>query len=493
MKTIWNKADAWVVKTVSLPKGKLRRARPNAVFPAEFLGDHTEIVEILDVQHKPNRRTTENDFLDFSVSIPETGTFITAVRHASDALTFHVGEIEGTGRRANSKRGAGRIRFRISLRVAPEAMHRRGLVTKAIKVILLRVTAKIADLALPALCKRWEELSWKRAGLREGLIQVDQQSLLNKTVSPPLKLSPISTGASDVSLLLLHGTFSHAQSAFGGLAEGEFFSRAKKIYGDRIYAFNHFTISKTPEENASDLLANLPETTGTFDVVTHSRGGLVLRNLVERASALGDTTKRFHLRKAVLIACPNEGTPLANPTRWNETVGWIANLLEAFPENPLTFAASWIADAIVWMAYRATGAMPGLQAMDPVGKAIADLQGPPNPPAGAYASITANFVPSEGLWLRLLDLGADTFFSGANDLVVPTEGGLATRPRCQRYWRQPNILFWVGRKRRRWLQQCASYQFVLTARCSAAHFWAVARRSSCSTDRPKQAATRSSL
>ena len=183
--------------------------------------------------------------MDFSVSIPETGTFITAVRHASDALTFHVGEIEGTGRRANSKRGAGRIRFRISLRVAPEAMHRRGLVTKAIKVILLRVTAKIADLALPALCKRWEELSWKRAGLREGLIQVDQQSLLNKTVSPPLKLSPISTGASDVSLLLLHGTFSHAQSAFGGLAEGEFFSRAKKIYGDRIYAFNHFTISKT--------------------------------------------------------------------------------------------------------------------------------------------------------------------------------------------------------------------------------------------------------
>jgi hypothetical protein len=418
MNITWHNAEAWTVKSVPLQKGKSRRTVSNAAFPPEYLSDDTQIVEVVDVQRKPSRRSLENDFLDFSVPLSGASTFITAVRHASDALTFHAGEIESFRRSAVRKQPAGRIRFRISLRVSPEAMQRRGVATKAIKVILLRVTAKIADHALPTLCKQWEEKRWRQMGLEEGLIHIDRETILDKSAPSPLGQLH-GTNTSDVSLLLLHGTFSHTQSAFKGLTDGDFFSRAKKIYGDRIYAFNHFTLSKTPEENANELLATLPANSGPFDVITHSRGGLVLRCLVERTAA----TKRFNLRKAVLVACPNEGTPLANPVRWKETVGWVANLLEVIPENPLSFAGSWVADAIVWIAYRATGAMPGLQAMDPAGKAIAYLQGPPSPPPGAYATIACNFVPSESMWLRLLDIGVDSFFSGANDLVVPTEGG----------------------------------------------------------------------
>ena len=91
---------------------------------------------------------------------------------------------------------------------------------------------------------------------------------------------------SDRSLLFLHGTFSNAASAYGSLANSNFFDRAKALYGDRIFAFNHFTVSRTPEENARMLLEGLPDQHTTFDVITHSRGGLVLRNLVERLLAM---------------------------------------------------------------------------------------------------------------------------------------------------------------------------------------------------------------
>ena len=114
-----------------------------------------------------------------------------------------------------------------------------------------------------------------------------------------------------------------------------FFERVRGLYGDRIYAFDHFTLSRTPEENARMLLEGLPDKTFTFDVITHSRGGLVLRNLVERSAAFGPLAKRFKLGRAVLVASPNEGTPLATPGRWEDTVGWMAEPARAVPRQPV--------------------------------------------------------------------------------------------------------------------------------------------------------------
>src|SRR5215207_1788560 len=103
------------------------------------------------------------------------------------------------------------------------------------------------------------------------------------------------------------------------------------------------------------------------------------------------------LHHAVLVASPNDGTPLATPTRWQDTVGWLANLLEHFPDNPLTFAASFVAEAIVWLAQRAAGGIPGLAAMDSAGTMIGVLQDAPGPAAKAYSALVANFS-TEGGW-----------------------------------------------------------------------------------------------
>ncbi len=136
----------------------------------------------------------------------------------------------------------------------------------------------------------------------------------------------------------------NAAAAYRALANSTFFDRVASAYGDRIFAFDHFSVSRTPEQNARMILDGLPEQTTTFDVVAHSRGGLVLRNLVERSTRFGARARRFKLGRAVLVATPNEGTPLATPRRWEETVGWIANLLEMLPDNPFTTGAAFVAN-----------------------------------------------------------------------------------------------------------------------------------------------------
>ncbi|HET9233541.1 MAG TPA: hypothetical protein VFP10_05335, partial [Candidatus Eisenbacteria bacterium] len=224
------------------------------------------------------------------------------------------------------------------------------------------------------------------------------------------------------SLLLLHGTFSYSVSAFRGLAANGFLAEAREIYGDRIFAFDHFTVSDTPEENARDLLQALPADGRAFDVITHSRGGLVLRHLIERGELFGSLADRFRLGHAVLVASPNEGTPLATPDRYKETFGFFANLLELLPDNPWTTLPELISNGIVWLASNAVPALKGLAAMDSHGSVIKALQAGSPSSHPAYSALCANYQADSGVLDRLVDAGLDRFFSGANDLVVPTEG-----------------------------------------------------------------------
>ncbi|BFU93333.1 MAG: hypothetical protein NTNFB02_00550 [Nitrospira sp.] len=298
---------------------------------------------------------------------------------------------------------------------------RRGIISKAVKAILIKVGTVVIDKAvsfvLPKLAAAFEKAAWNRRNLKEGWLAVTRDSLAKGSLKSG---TPNST---DRTLLFIHGTFSNAESAFGPLASSTFFDRVASLYDGRIFAFNHFTVSRTPEENARMLLDGLPDKTITFDVVTHSRGGLVLRNLVERASVFGPLAGRFKLGRAVLVASPNDGTPLATPARWQDTVGWIANLLELFPDNPFTTGAEFVANGLVWLARHASGDLPGIHSMDSAGDLIGELQGPPGPPPEAYSALVANYNPTGDVLKRLLDTGVDQFFGSANDLVVPSEGG----------------------------------------------------------------------
>lgn len=420
MASIKRNSRDWLIQTIAVSRGGRRgSAAPSSSLPSKFLTDESVVAQefIATPNVAARRGAVPNAALDFSYELGEGESAILALRHPSGALTFHL-PVE------SMRRGAaklGEVRFSVTVNSVDVETGRRGIVSKAIKAVLIKVGKVFVDKAvsfvLPKLAAAFEKAAWEKRHLQEGWLKVTKDTLATGA------LASGAPSVMDRSLLLIHGTFSNAASAFGSLAKSQFFESVASLYGDRIFAFNHFTVSRTPEENARMLLNGLPDKTFTFDVITHSRGGLVLRNLVERATVFGPLARRFKLGNAVLVASPNEGTPLATPARWQDTVGWIANLLELFPDNPFTTGAEFVANGLVWLARHASGDLPGISSMDGHGQLIAELEAPPGPPPDAYSALVSNYSPTANVLQRMIDTGVDQFFGSANDLVVPTEGG----------------------------------------------------------------------
>ncbi len=425
--------NGWTLVRQTAAGGRARRGAAGMGtgndIPAEFLqSDAIRVEEVYEAVPAPapaaaQRRAAPPDLV-VDVDLAPGEASILAIRHPSGAITFHPSaeQVGRTTRRGPAAAAAApaAARFRVPVRHAEPESGRRGIVSKALKVVVLKVAKaaidKAVSVALPVLAARWEKRTWTNKGLREGWFHVapSANGLTLTAGTPP---------ADQRTLLLLHGTFSNASGAFGSLAGTGFFERVRPLYDDRIYAFNHFSVSRTPDENAQMLLDGLPAGEHVFDAITHSRGGLVLRNLVEHRNQHGAAADRFRLGHAVLVASPNDGTPLGNPARWEQTVGWFANLMELFPDNPFTTGAEFVSEALVWLASHLAGDLPGLRSMDGAGEMVAALQSPPGPPAKAYSALVSNFHPEASLWQRALDVGVDGFFGSANDLVVPSEGG----------------------------------------------------------------------
>ncbi len=389
--------------------------------PDDFLAEGAKIDDEVILQPRPAARDAaiSPGPIDLTTELGPAETAVLAIRRPSGALSFH--PPTETIRRLRG--GPSEVHFIVPPRAAASTSEpsSRGPADTAVKAILVKFTGsaldKIAGLTLAKLAELFESATWKRRGLKEGWLKVSRAALAGKAL-PPLK--PTST---ERTLLFIHGTFSNAAAAFDDLASSSFFDDVAARYGDRIFAFDHFSLSRTPEENARMLLETLPDKTFTFDVITHSRGGLVLRNLVERAATFGALSKKVQIGQVVLVASPNEGTPLATPRRWEDTVGWIANLLELFPDSPFTTGPAFVANGLVWLSRHLSVDVPGLAAMDGDGAMIRELQGPPGPPADRYSALVANCNPAGNVLKRLLDAGLDQFFGSANDLVVPSEGG----------------------------------------------------------------------
>jgi CHAT domain-containing protein len=409
----------WELRTPAVSRGEIAAGGPLPSLPPTFLAEGAEVESEVVLQPRPAARGAESrpGTIDLTSKLGAGETAVLVIRRPSGALTFHPPNETVRPTRG----GPAEVRFTIPPPVPDAETTSRGLGGAVVKAILVKVKDaaidKAVELALPVLVRAFETASWKRNGLKEGWLTVTPATLKAKSLVPGVPTSP------ERSLLFIHGTFSNAASAFVSLADSNFFSQTAGVYGNRLFAFDHFSLSRTPEENARMLLEALPDKAFTFDVITHSRGGLVLRNLVERATQFGPLSNRFTLGRVVLVASPNEGTPLATPRRFEDTLGWFANLLELFPDNPFTTGPAFVANGLVWLARHLSGDLPGLSAMDGDGAMIRTLQAPPGPPPDRYSALVANYNPSGDVLRRLLDVGLDQFFGSANDLVVPSEGG----------------------------------------------------------------------
>ncbi|MEM9387333.1 MAG: CHAT domain-containing protein [Pseudomonadota bacterium] len=264
-------------------------------------------------------------------------------------------------------------------------------------------------------------------------------------------------------LVLIHGTFSTTPGSFASLkrAQAESWNRLLSTYGDRIYGFDHRSITQSPAENARDLLELLPSDTPVH-LISHSRGGLVgellcagrgakgrdepvfdasaiglfprdedqqaLRALSDRFRKDGSPVERF-----VRVACPARGTTLMEG-RFDLWLSVVINVAKASAKalgkalgvptgglaGDLADVASIAADVLAAAAELRADPMklPGLESMlvdSPTVRVLNTF-----PTLEADLTVVSGDFEGSGIAGRLAEFVSDRYFGEDHDLVVPT-------------------------------------------------------------------------
>ncbi|MEM8486080.1 MAG: CHAT domain-containing protein [Bacteroidota bacterium] len=258
-------------------------------------------------------------------------------------------------------------------------------------------------------------------------------------------------------LLFIHGTFSSTVGSYGGLCEipegQQFLEKAFEAY-DLVLGFDHYTLSETPSENAWELLKWLktapwsPDFPPVIDAIGYSRGGLVLRSLVEKE--LPDDAWAASIKRAIFVGATNAGTELAKPENWHQFIDFYTNLAAGSSRVVSFLSGAGVGGFVFTGMIRGLGAfakylatvsvsdakIPGLSAMEPDGPFVTEINetqpGQPGPEDVSYYAITSDFDidaigdgPSPGLPKRIaLSLGGRVverlLGDTPNDLVVDT-------------------------------------------------------------------------
>jgi hypothetical protein len=201
---------------------------------------------------------------------------------------------------------------------------------------------------------------------------------------------------------------------------------------DAVLAYKHPSISRNPQENALQLLEQIPaDLQLQVDLLAHSRGGLVARSLVELVEPLA----QFTPRTVIMLGTPQQGTPLAAVERWESLIsllmtaaGFVGSL--AGVTLPATVFIEWLLRAAAQTVFE----LPGINAMAPQANNpfLGVLNTPLDPasPLAAqqgqarYLAVTSRYsIFNEPKWtFRTFceGIAAQAFFNQPNDLLVPT-------------------------------------------------------------------------
>jgi len=263
-------------------------------------------------------------------------------------------------------------------------------------------------------------------------------------------------------LVFLHGTASSTEGSFGELRRSAAWEQLRQVYGNRILALEHRTMSESPIENALALAEALPSR-ARVHLVSHSRGGLVgdlfcLDDLedaeIERWQRLPRTgadaagmarvekrereqlrqlsrklkEKAFVRERYLRVACPARGTLLASAnfdvflSGLLTLVGTVSGLRASGVYGVMT---QFVAEVVRRRMDPAV--IPGIEAMLPEAPLPA-LLGRAQRAAGLRMAAVAGDIEGGFWWGWVVALTDWTLFDRHdNDLVVDTEsmlGGL---------------------------------------------------------------------
>jgi hypothetical protein len=224
-------------------------------------------------------------------------------------------------------------------------------------------------------------------------------------------------------LVLVHGIFDRVYGAAFSplLLWGDLLGRFQRRYGGRVYGFDHETVSVDPLQNAKDLIALLPVNT-PIDILCHSRGGLVVRALLQHPD-LDKSRAHLTFRNVIFMGAANEGSPLAERRNFEDLLTVFTGMLrERPPANEPEGHFKLLLTALRVLLAPALD-LPGIADLRPDSRLIKKLSGAALPPKLRYDFIRANFGGAAGLGLQALEPISNRVFGTAlHDLVVPFNG-----------------------------------------------------------------------
>ena len=357
------------------------------------------------------------DDIEVNVPAPGDGNGQVLLYAAEDgSLSWHLAEDVPPAEVPD--RGGERRTYRVPRAVVPpdeqEGDAHRGIVgaigKKVLKVLVFPLVDPLLGKVGDHFAHKWED---KNRLNRVRWMRVDDY---RKGDAPSFTDADWATLGQGRALLLVHGTFSTAHGGFGGIPQ-ETMAALHERYDGRVAAFDHHSISVTPKENA-DLLAGLvPDGVALeVDVVTHSRGGLVGREIASAAA--------LDVRGLVMVASPNAGTILADREHLSDLIDRVTDLAQFVPDNGVTDTLGLVFAVVKQLAVGAVGGLDGIMAMNPAEGYLTELNGRPASAAQVRA-VAADYEPPAGAPLARVarDGATDLVFKAAdNDLVVPTLG-----------------------------------------------------------------------
>ena len=383
----------------------------------------------------PDLRSPEGDDA-LMLEVPDAGPeweHVVLEIDEGGAMRWHLPLTDDNQVAPPATRGAGAMkRFRIPRAVAPTpavgAGQTRGLIgmvgKKLLKVLVYPVTDVLVGHAVDLFAGKWEAKK-RPYGLR--LMTPDNYATPGAPQLTPDDWKRLSSGRA---LLLIHGTFSTAHGAFSGLDRKDV-EELNAQYGGRVFAFDHHSLSHDPARNVKELAARIPAgITLDVDIICHSRGGLVAREIAERGPTYGLTPDRFNVGRVVFVGAANAGTILAQPDHMVSMIDRLTSVSNLIPTGFVSELLDGLITVIKVIGHGGLKSLDGLASMNPEGQYLKALVGSPKTSATYYA-ITADFDASAQestapLKSLVKDKLMDKIFEkAANDLVVPTEGVFA--------------------------------------------------------------------
>lgn len=360
---------------------------------------------------------------------PEVGQTVLSFDE-SGVATWHFA-VGGAASDAPAVRGRGAVKqFYITRFVpphlSPETGARRGLVSmlgsKLLKVLVYPITDPLFGPIGAGFAERWESVKrpYALCLLREDLSVLNSADQLSSSAWERL-----SKGRA---LLFVHGSLMTVQGTFGELPRETLVS-LNKLYGERIFGFNHFTLAHDVPANVHWLLKALPQDiTLELDIICHGRGGLLSRELAEQSGKLGEELlSRVRVRRVIFVGTPNNGTPLADPDLIPDLVDRMTTVVNLLPSGNVVEALEGIFALVKIIGHGLTKTLPGFAAMKPGGAFLQALNSAKKASA-QYHAVTADFRTQDPGLLAFLKQALVTavrdsvFKEKLNDLIVPMAG-----------------------------------------------------------------------